>query len=93
MLHQSKQQATFAHSSNEAEYISTSEADNEALWIAQFSGVLEYRLLNQLVSSKTNNQEDILFIKNLEFYLQMKNIEVKHRWIRKKVESKEIAIT
>ncbi len=34
--HQSKQQATVALSSTEAEYMATTEAGKEALWIGQF---------------------------------------------------------
>ncbi len=44
--HQSKQQATFDLSSTETEYMATTEPGKEALWIAQFSAALGYRLLN-----------------------------------------------
>ncbi len=42
--HQSKQQATVALSSTETEYLATTEAGKEALWIAQFLDNLRYRL-------------------------------------------------
>ncbi len=69
------------------------EAGKEALWIAQFLAALGYRLLSQPVRLRADNKGAILLTASLEFHRRTKNIEVRHQWIRKKVESKEISIT
>ena len=91
--HQSNQQATVALSSTEAEYMATAEAEKEALWIGRFLAALGYRLPSQPVSLRTDNRGSILLTANPEFHRRTKHIEVRHQWIREKVESKEIAIT
>ncbi len=64
----------------------------KALWIAQLLAALRYRLSSQPVSLKFDNKGSILLTANPEFYQRTKHIEVRHQWIRKKVESKKIAI-
>ena len=91
--HQSKQQATVALSSTEAEYMATTEAGKEALWIGRFLAALGYRLPGQPVSLRADNRGAILLTANPEFHRRTKHIEVRHHWIREKVKSKEIAIT
>ncbi len=91
--HQSKQQATVPLFSTEAEYITTTEAGKEALWIAQFLAALGYRLPGHLVNLKADNRGAIMLTANPEFHRWTKHIEVRHHWIRKKVDSKEIVIT
>lgn len=66
MSHQSKQQATVALSSTEAEYMATIEAGKEALWIALFLAALGYRLPSQPVSLKADNRGAILLTANPE---------------------------
>ncbi len=91
--YQSKQQATVALSSTEVDYMATTEAGKEALWIGQFLAALGYRLPGQPVSLKADNRGAILLTANPEFHRRTKHIEVRHHGIREKVESKEIAIT
>ena len=91
--HQSKQQATVALSSTEAEYMATTEAGKEALWIARFLAALGYRLPGHPVSLKADNRGAIMLTANPEFHRRTKHIEVRHHWIREKVDSKEIVIT
>ncbi len=74
--HQSKQQATIAISSTEAEYMATTEAEKEALWIAQFSAALRYRPPSQPVSLRAGNRGAILLTANPEFHRRTKHIEV-----------------
>ncbi len=76
--HQSKQQATDALSSTEAEYMATTEAIKEALWIGQFLAALGYRLPGQPVSLKADNRGAILLTANPEFHRRTKHIEVRH---------------
>ena len=63
------------------------------MWIAQFLAALGYKLPSQPVSLRTDNRGAILLTANPEFHRRTKHIEVRHHWIRKKVESKEISIT
>ena len=73
--------------------MATTEAGKETLWILQFLAALVYRLPDQPVSPRVDNGGAILLTANLEFHRRTKHIEVRHHWIREKVESKEIAIT
>lgn len=73
--------------------MATTEARKEVLQIGQFLAALERRLSSQPVSLGTNNRGAILLAANPEFYKRTKHIEVRHHWIREKIESKEIAIT
>ena len=66
--HQSKQQATVGLSSTEAEYIATTEAGKEALWIAWFLAALGYRLPGYPVSLRADNRGAILLTANPEFH-------------------------
>ena len=91
--HQSKQQATVAFFSTEAEYMATTKAGKEALWIARFWAALGYRLPDQPISLRADNRGAILFTAHPEFHRRIKHIEVRHHWIREKVESRKIAIT
>ena len=91
--HQSKQQSTVALSSTEAEYMATTEAGKEALWVARFLASLGYRLPSQPVSLRADNKGAILLTANPEFHRRTKHIEIRHHWIREKVDSKEIVIT
>ena len=54
LSHQSKQQFTVALSSTEEEYMATTEAGKEALWIGRFLAVLKYKLPSQPVSQPKN---------------------------------------
>ena len=76
--HQSKQQANVALSSTEAEYMATTEAEKEALWIGRFLAALGYRLPSQPVSLRADNRRAILLTANPEFYRRTKHIEVRH---------------
>ncbi len=73
--------------------MATTDAGKEALWIAQFLATLGYRLSSQPVSPRADNRGTILLTANPEFDRLTKHIEMRHHWIREKVESKEISIT
>lgn len=53
-------------------------AGKEALWIAQFSAALEYRLPGQLISLRADNRGTISFTTNLEFYWHTKHIKMQY---------------
>ena len=66
--HQSKQHLTVALSSTEANYMATTKAEKNALWIARFLAALGYRLPGQPVSLRANNKGAILVTANLQFH-------------------------
>ncbi len=91
--HQSKQQTTISLSSTKAEYTATTEAGKKALWIGQFLTALRYRLPSRPVGLRADNKGAIMLTANSEFQRRTKHIEMRHQWIREKIESKEITIT
>ena len=93
LSHQSKLQSTVALSSCEAEYMATTEAGKEALWVARFLACLGFRLPSQPVDLHADNKGAISLTENPEFHRKTKHIEVRWHWIREKVERKEIVIS
>ena len=93
LSHQSKLQSTVALSSTEAEYMATTEAGKEALWVSRFLACLGFRLPSQPVDLRADNKGAISLTENPEFHRKTKHIEVRWHWIREKVERKEIAIS
>ncbi len=69
------------------------EAEKEALWIARFLSLLGFRLPDQPINLRADNRGAIQLTANPEFHRRTKHIEVRHHWIREKVDSKEIVIT
>ncbi len=92
LSHQSKFQNTVALLSTEAEYMATTEAEKEALWVARFLACLGFRLPSQPVNLCADNKGAMSLTENPEFHRKTKHIEVRWHWIREKVERKEIAI-
>ena len=92
LSHQSKLQSTVALSSTEAEYMATTEAGNEALWVVRFLACLGFRLPSQPVNLRADNKGAISLTENPKFYRKTKDIEVRWHRIREKVERKEILI-
>ncbi len=82
LFYQSKLQSTVALSSTEAEYMATTEAGKEALWISRFLTSLRFWLPNQPVDLRADNKGVISLTKNTEFHQKTKNIEVRWHWIR-----------
>lgn len=76
--HQSKQKATVTLCSTKAEYMATTKAEKEALWIAQFFAALGYRLPGQLVNLIADNRGAILLTTIIEFYHRIKHIKVRY---------------
>ena len=92
IFHQSKQQAVVALSSTEAEYMAITEAGKEALWCSRFLSMLGYGDGGP-VDLRVDNKGAIVLTENPEFHRTTKHIDLRHHWIREKVESKEIKIT
>ncbi len=62
------QKATVALYLTEADYMATTEAKKEALWIGKFLTTLGYRLPRKPVSLKADNKGAILPTVNLKFH-------------------------
>ncbi len=90
---QSKLRSSVALSSTEAEYMATTEAGKEALWISRFLTSFGFWLPNQPVDLRADNKGAISLTENPEFHRKTKHIEVRWHWIREKVERNEIFIS
>ncbi len=88
----SKRQTTVTNSPTEAEYIATSKASKELVWID--------RLLEELcqpdiysILLHCDNQVSIALAKNPENHQRTKHIDVRHHYIRDKEKNGTITIT
>jgi hypothetical protein len=87
----SKKQQTVALSSTEAEYMAVSDSTQEAMWLRQF--LIECGEFNQeTMVIREDNQGCIALSKNPENHKRTKHIDIKHHYIREKVESGEIKL-
>lgn len=87
----SKKQNSVALSSAEAEYISASSAACEAVWLRRILSNLQ----QEQVSPTTifcDNMSAIAMTKNPVFHGRSKHIELRHHFIRKLVEDKDIEL-
>jgi hypothetical protein len=87
----SKKQSSIALSSTEAEYIAGAHAAKEVVWLR--------RLLNELglpdddpTVLQMDSQSAIAIAKNPQFHDRTKHIEVRHHFLRRKVEDGEIEL-
>ena len=87
----SKKQTSIALSSTEAEYISSSEATKEAIWIRRF--LLDIGHPQTLATTiLIDNQAAIAIARNPTFHARTKHIEIRYHFIREKLESGEIDV-
>ena len=87
----SRRQATVAQSTMDAEYIASAEAAKEAVWIRNF--INDLRIPGCYIESVPlyiDSNAALKLTRNPEFHSKSKHIDVKHHFIREKVESKEI---
>ncbi|XP_062104449.1 secreted RxLR effector protein 161-like [Humulus lupulus] len=76
-------QPVVALSTTESEYIATTEAIKEAIWI---KGLMEeIKLLNGILTVYSDSQICVHLCKNPMFYDRTKHIEIKYHFIRDKV--------
>ncbi len=76
----------------EAEYMATTGAGKNALWVAQFLVCLRFCLSRQRVELRTDNKGKISLTKNPESHRKIKYIELHWHLIQDKVERKQITI-
>jgi hypothetical protein len=87
----SKKQTSVALSSTEAEYIAAVHATKEVIWLRQL--LIELGLdLDSPTVLHVDNQSAIAIAHNPEFHDHTKHIEVRHHFLRHKVEGEEIRL-
>jgi transposase InsO family protein len=81
---QAKKQPSVATSTTEAEYMAASEAAKEAIWWRSFMVSLGYDV-TAATRIQSDNQSSIKLSKNPEHHKRSKHIDVRHHFIREKV--------
>jgi hypothetical protein len=85
----SKKQGSIAQSIAEAEYITTSNASREAVWLRKIlSGLFQKRL--EITVIHCDNQSCLKLTENLVFRDRSKHIEMKYHFIRDMVQRRTI---
>lgn len=87
----SKKQQTVALSSTEAEYMAISAATQEALWLIQLEN--EFWKRNAPTIIFCDNRSTICLGKNDAYQPRTKHIDIRHHFIRQKVNDKQITLT
>ena len=85
----SKKQSTVALSSTEAEYIATAHAAKEVVWLRRSLFELKQRNEGPTILNM-DNQSTITITWNPEFHDRSKHIEIRHHFLRQKVEEEEL---
>jgi transposase InsO family protein len=87
----SKKQPSVALSSTEAEYIAAAHAAKECIWLRRL--LMELGLPpHSATPLHMDNQSAIAIARNPEFHDRTKHIEVRHHFLRQKVEGEEITL-
>src|SRR3954470_2664430 len=86
----SKRQATVALSSTEAEYMALTQATKEAIWMHTFLNELGFHSNDDATTIFEDNQSAIALAKNLVHHTRTKHIDIRHHYIREKLESGDI---
>lgn len=87
-----QKQGTVALSSTEAEYMALFKATKEAVWIKKFLWELGEIATQKAIKMLEDNQKSTSTAKNPEFHYKTKHIDVRFHFVRKKVESGEVAL-
>lgn len=87
----SKKQPIVALSSTEAEYIATTHATKEVLWLRAFLSKLKIAVSDP-ITLYCDNQSAIALTKDNKFHAHMKHIDIRYHFICEAVEFKKIAL-
>jgi hypothetical protein len=87
----SKKQSSVALSSTEGEYMATTHATKEAVWIQNFLQDIGFPIPNS-TTLLVDNQGAIALATNPTFHARTKHIGVRHHFIRERVEGGEITL-
>ena len=85
----SKKQSAIALSSMEAEYITTAHAAKEVVWLRQLLLKLKQRIEKPTILCM-DNQSAITITCNPEFHNHSKHIEIRHHFLRQKLDEEEL---
>ncbi len=88
----SKKQTTVALSSTEAEYMALTEGTKEAIWLRRL--LQEIQVLQDTTPTMIfgDNQGSLKLAHNLVFHSRTKHVDVRHHFIREKVESGQVTL-
>jgi hypothetical protein len=86
----SKQQPTIALSTTEAEYMASTQATKEAIWMTKLMKELGYMKEKKAMVIRCDNQGAISLTKNPTQHAQTKHIDVQHHFVRERVENGEV---
>ena len=88
----SRKQRTVSNSTTEAEYIATSYAAKEAVWIRRYVNELKLDEPLRSVNLKGDNMTGVTLTKNPGSQNRTKHIDVQHHFVRELVEEGELSI-
>jgi hypothetical protein len=86
----SSKQKTISLSSTESEYIGLSTAAKEGLWLKHI--LFEIGRSPKQTIIYCDNQSSICLSKNPEMHSRSKHIDIRHHFIREKIENKEFEV-
>ena len=79
-----------ALSSTKDEYMALTQATKEAIWLRTFLNELGFHSNDDATTIFEDNQSAIALAKNLVHYARTKHIDIRHHYIREKLESGDI---
>ena len=88
----SKRQATVALSSTEAEYMASTHAVKEALWLRSLLRDIECCDVGTTLEIKVDNQSSIALSKNPTQHARTKHIDIQHHFVREQVEEGNVKL-
>jgi len=89
----SKKQQTVALSTTEAEYMSLTQATKEGIWIQRFLEEIGFgSAAPHPTTIYDDNQGCIALSRNSVYHARTKHIDVRHHFVREKVEAKEVDV-
>jgi hypothetical protein len=86
----SKRQPTIALSTMEAEYMASTQATKEAIWMTKLRKELGYMKEKKAMVIQCDNQGAISLTKNPTQHVRTKHIDVQHHFVRQQVENDEV---
>ncbi len=85
-----KRQPTIVLSTTKAEYMASTQATKEAIWMTKPMKELKYIKKNKAMVIWYDNQGAISLTKNPTQHAQTKHIDVQHHFVQKRIENGEV---
>ena len=89
----SKKQPTVALSTTEAEYMALCHSTKESTWVKSLLCELGCHKSTEPINIMCDNQGSIALAKNAVYHARTKHIDVRHHFIREKIEANEIKVS